>query len=294
MIAEMKATTVLGIYRKVTNIVMLSLMGVAACATLCVLFVVLYYLFKNGMSSISLKTFTLGPTPMGTPGGGLRNAIVGTLVLVVLSAAIGVPIGVLAGIYQVESKSRFANIVRFMTDVLTSVPSIVIGIFVYTIVVIPIAARHPGQGFSAFAGGVAMSLIMIPIVARTTEGILRMVPSSLSEAAQALGASKCRTMFRVLLPAARSGVTTGVMLAVARVAGETAPLLFTAFGNVAFNVRLDKPIDSLPLSIFYNATSPYEYLHHQAMAAAMILLAIILVLSICTRLAMRSHVYEDN
>lgn len=274
--------------RRVSNLASLSLLGISTLIAIGAFVFVAGYLLIEGASALHLSTFIEGPTPMGTGGGGLRNAIVGTLILLIVASCIGVPIGIVAGIYQVEANNRFARGVRFLADVLNSVPSIVIGLFVYGVVVIPIARAHEGQGFSALAGAIAMSIIMIPIVMSTTEEILRMVPRSMREASLALGASHSRTMWRVVIPAARGGLITGIMLAIARVAGETAPLLFTAFGNVAFNVRLDKPIDALPLSIFSNATSPYDYLHRQAMAGAILLIGLVFVLSLITRYALRS------
>ncbi len=231
---------------------------------------------------------------MGTPGGGLRNGIVGTLVLLGIASVIGVPLGILGGMYQIESRGRFAWTVRFFTDVLNSIPSIVIGVFVYVIVVLPTAMLHPGQGFSAMAGGIALGIIMIPTIMRTTEEILRLVPTALRDASLGLGATRWRTMWSVTLPSARSGVITGVMLALARIAGETAPLLFTAFGNVFFNVHLSHPIDALPLDIFYDATSPYDYLHTQAQAGAILLILLILILSLTVRFALRSQISEEK
>jgi phosphate transport system permease protein len=226
---------------------------------------------------------------MGIPGGGLRNGIIGTLVLLGVASLIGIPLGILGGIYQLECQGRFAWTVRFLTDVLNSIPSIVIGMFVYVIVVLPTARLHPGQGYSAFAGSVALGIIMIPTVMRTTEEILRLVPVSLRDASLALGGTRWRTTWSVVLPAARAGIITGIMLALARIAGETAPLLFTAFGNTFYNIRLSRPIDALPLNIFYDATSPYDYLKHQAQAGAIILVALILVMSVIARFVTRSR-----
>ena len=273
--------------RKGTNLVGLALCSVAGILAVAALGLVVGYIVKNGYRAINWKLFIEGPTPIGTEGGGLRNAIVGTLVLLGVASCIGVPLGVLAGIYQAEANGKFARTVRFFTDVLNSVPSIVIGLFVYAVVVIPIAKMHEGHGFSALAGGIALSIIMIPIIMTATEEILKMVPRRLFEGSLALGATRFTTMFRVIVPAAKAGLITGIMLAVARVAGETAPLLFTAFGNVTFNIRLDKPIDSLPLSIFYNATSPYDYLKSQAMAGSLILIVIIAVFGLLARFSTR-------
>jgi phosphate transport system permease protein len=279
-------------YRKVVNRAMLTLATLAAVVAMGALLLVLLYLLIYGLRSVSLRMLTQGPTPMGVPGGGIRNGIVGTLVLLGVGSVIGIPLGILGGLYQIESQGRFAWTVRFLTDVLNSVPSIVIGIFVYIIVVLPTARMHPGQGFSAFAGGVALGILMIPTVMRTTEEMLRLVPVALRDASLALGGTRWRTSWSVILPAARAGIITGIMLALARVAGETAPLLFTAFGNVEFNIRLSRPINAVPLDIFYDATSPYEYLKREALAGAIILVALILLLSLVTRFVTRNRFGE--
>jgi phosphate transport system permease protein len=281
-------------YRSGVNLLMTGLTTLAAVASAAALLLVLWYLGSNGLRALSFHMITSGPTPMGTPGGGVRNGIVGTLVLLGIASSVGIPLGILGGIYQIESNGRFAWLVRFFTDVLNSIPSIVIGVFVYVIVVLPTAHFHPGEGFSALAGGTALGIIMIPTVMRTTEEILRLVPISLREASLGLGATRWRTMWNVVLPAASGGIITGVMLALARIAGETAPLLFTAFGNVTFNIHLNRPIDALPLDIFYDATSPYDYLHQQAEAGAIILILLILILSLAIRFALRSPVLEEK
>lgn len=280
------------LYRRMVNRVMLGLSTMAAAAALGALVLVLVYLFVQGFHYLNLRILTQGPTPMGVPGGGLRNGIIGTLVLLGVASVIGIPLGVMGGVYQIESHGRFAWWVRFLTDVLNSIPSIVIGIFAYIVVVLPTARLHPGEGFSAFAGGVALGILMIPTVMRTTEEILRLVPISLRDASLALGATRWRTTWSIVLPSARAGIITGVMLALSRVAGETAPLLFTAFGNTFFNVRLSRPIDAVPLNIFYDATSPYDYLHHQAQAGAIVLVVLILLLSLVTRFVTRSKFGE--
>lgn len=277
-----------GSYRKAVNILMLSLAGLATILAVGALLAVLIYLFVAGLHSLHPAIFTQGPTPQGVPGGGLRNGIVGTGVLLAVASAVGLPIGILGALYQIESKGRFAWIVRFFTDVLNSIPSIVIGLLVYVIVVVPF------HGFSAWAGGMALGVIMIPTVMRTTEEILRLVPTAMRDASLALGATRWRTMWSVTLPAARAGILTGVMLALARVAGETAPLLFTAFGNSFFNVHLNRPIDALPLDIFTDATSAYPYLHQQALAGAILLVGLILLLSIITRYILRAKTGESE
>jgi phosphate transport system permease protein len=280
--------------RNAVNVICLTAAGLCALVALGALSLVLGYLVLNGFKALHLSTLVLGQMPQGEPGGGLRDGIVGTLMLLAVAAVIGIPFGILGGVFQIESKGKFAWTVRFFTDVLNSIPSIVIGLFVYTLVVLPIAAAHPGDGYSALAGGIALGVIMVPTVMRTTEEILRLVPSSLREASLGLGATQWRTMFSVILPAARTGILTGVMLAMARVAGETAPLLFTAFGSNMFSVKLDKPIDALPIDIYNDATSPYNYLHAQALAGAIILISMILLMSLITRYALGNKVLEQK
>jgi phosphate transport system permease protein len=272
---------------------MIGLCLLAAVVAVGALGLVLVYLLIRGLGSLNLHVLIEGPKPMGVEGGGLRNGIVGTLVLLGLASTIGVPLGILGGVYQIEAQGRFAWLVRFFTDVLNSIPSIVIGIFVYIIVVLPTARLFPGRGFSAYAGGVALGIIMIPTVMRTTEEILRLVPIALRDGSLALGTTRWRTTWSVVLPAARGGIITGVMLAMARVAGETAPLLFTAFGNNVFSVKLSSPIDALPLNIFYYATSPYEDLKRQALAGAIILVGLILILSLVTRYTTRNRFGQE-
>lgn len=290
------STTVSGrqTWRSLVNGFMIGMTGLATVISLTALLLVLFYVAKSGFSSLNLHIFSMDPTPMGSPGGGLRNSIVGTLELMGIASTIGLPLGLLGGIYQVESRGRFASIVRYFTDVLNSIPSIVIGLFVYGVVVLPAAQLHPGHGFSAFAGGVALGIIMVPTIMRTTEEILSLVPIALTEGALALGSTRFRTMISIVLPAARGGIITGVMLAMARIAGESAPLLFTAFGNSIFSVKLDNAIAALPLSIFYDATSPYDYLHNQAEAGAIILIVIILTMSLITRFALRNKVLHEK
>ena len=278
--------------RRSFSAVMAGVAGASALVAVAALVLVLVYILVGGAKAMSLSIFTEGPVPMGDAGGGLRNGIIGTLILMAIASIIGLPIGILGGVYQLETDTTFSRTLRFFTDVMNSIPSIVMGLFAYLIVVLPTAELNPGQGFSAFAGGVALGFLMIPTVMRTTEEILRLVPITLRDASLALGASRWRTTVSVILPAARGGIITGILLALARIAGETAPLLFTAFGNLAFNVRLDHPIDALPLNIFNYATSPYANLHQLALAAAIILLLIILVLSIASRYATRGRTTE--
>ncbi len=269
--------------RHLTNDCMSGLAALSAAVVVLPLLLILAFLIYQGASSVTLDFFTRLPKPVGEPGGGMANAIVGTLTLIGLAACAGLPVGILGGLYLAESHDRrLPWMVRFLADVLNGVPSIVIGIFVYTLVVLPM------RRFSALAGGVALACIMLPIVVRTTEEMVRLVPSSLREAALALGIPEWKVLLRVVLPTARAGILTGVMVSVARIAGETAPLLFTAFGNRFWQQRLDQPIAALPLQIFSYAIAPYEDWHRQAWAGALVLIALIFLTSLAARLATRS------
>ena len=271
--------------RKIVNGVMLSLTGLFAFFAVSVLFFVLGYLLWNGGTSLSWNFFTKLPTPVGESGGGMANAIVGSGKLLLLATCIGVPIGFLGGVYLSEfGGSAFSSIVRYTTDLLNGVPSIVMGIFAYTVVVLP--QKH----FSTWAGGLALGVMMIPISLRSTEDFLRAVPLALREGAMALGASKSRAIFTVVIPAAINGIITGTMLNVARVAGETAPLLFTSFGNRYWNHGLDQPTASLPVMIYTYAVAPYEDWHKQAWAAAFVLLTLVLVINVFARLVLGKKV----
>ncbi len=287
--------------RKLTNVVMQVLFALAAFVGIAVLGLVLAYLISNGLHALSIHMLTKSANVMDPEHDGLKNAIVGTIILIATASVIGLPIGILGGVYQVEARGKFASTIRFLTDVLNSIPSIVIGIFVYILVVLPMShyAQAHGldicKGGSAFAGGVALSILMIPTVMRTTEEILRLVPVSLREGSLALGATRWRTMFSIVLPAAKSGIITGVMLALARVAGETAPLMFTAFGNSSFSTSLLQPIDSLPWSIFYNATQGMDASSHdKAYAGALILIVLVFMMSLLTRIATSKSMMEDK
>jgi phosphate transport system permease protein len=277
---------------------MLGLCSLAALAAIVALGFVLVYLLQNGLKSLSFNMLVCGPNPLDPKTDGLRNAIAGTLVLIGTASVIGLPAGILGGIYQLESKGRFASSIRFLTDVLNSIPSIVIGIFVYILVVLPVSdyarEHHLSQisGYSAFAGGVALAILMIPTVMRTTEEILRLVPVNLKEGSLALGATRARTMFSIILPAAKNGIITGIMLALARIAGETAPLLFTAFGNTVFNIKLFQPIDSLPWSIFVNANQPSG--EAKAHAGALILILLVFIMSLVARFATSRSILEEK
>ena len=256
----------------------------ATLAAVIPLVMVLYYVLAQGLPALNVSLFTKLPKPVGETGGGMGHAILGTLVLIGLASVVGLPIGLLGGIYLAEfGTNRFGWSVRFAADVLNGVPSIVIGIFIYAIVVLPM------QRFSALAGGAALGVMMIPTVMRTTEELVRLVPVSLREASLALGATRRRTVFKIVLLSAKGGVITGVLLAIARIAGETAPLLFTAFGNRFWSTQLDQPIASLPVQIYTYAIAPYDDWHAQAWAGALVLVGIILILSAAARLATRGR-----
>jgi phosphate transport system permease protein len=265
----------------------LSWLFVAFCAAsvliaLVPLAFILFFVIGRGMQALNLDFFTGTPAPVGELGGGMSNAIVGTLILAGLGSTFAIPIGILSGVYMSEyAGSRSASAVRFAADTLNGVPSIVIGVFVYGIAVLPF------RQFSAFAGGLALGIMMIPIIARTTEELLLLVPGTMREGALALGATRARAVFSVVLPAAAPGIITGVVLALARIAGETAPLLFTAFGNQYFSTRLTQPIASLTVQVYTYAISPYEDWHRQAWAGALVLVLIVLVCSILARVATR-------
>jgi phosphate transport system permease protein len=267
--------------RRIKNAIMTSLTGVCTVVAVGILLVILLYIAKQGLGSLNIAFLMEAPKPVGE-GGGIGNAILGSLVLLVLSSVIGVPIGVSTGIYLSEfGNDRFGSLVRFLVDTLTGIPSIVTGVFVYAIVVLPM------KRFSALAGGIALALIMIPIVARTTEEMLRLVPQSLREGALALGAPQWRVTLGIVVPAAASGIATGAMLAVARISGETAPLLFTAFGSRFFNIYLDQPIASLTVQIYNYAISPYDEWHAQAWAATLVLMTLILSINLIVRFLTR-------
>ena len=268
--------------RKIISRLAEAFCGVAVLLALLPLAMILFYVVKEGVGSLNLAFFIHMPKPVGETGGGMANAIVGTLILIGLAALFAVPVGCLCGVHLSEYPgTRFSSAVRFAADVMNGVPSIVIGIFAYGLVVLPV--KH----FSAIAGGVALGLLMIPIVVRTTEELLRLVPSGLREGALALGATRTRAVFSVILPAALPGILTGILVALARVAGETAPLLFTAFNNRFWSTNVTQPIASLTVQVFTYAISPYEDWHRQAWAGAFLLVMIILTLSIVARLAVR-------
>jgi phosphate transport system permease protein len=265
--------------RKFVNYFMFSMTGLCALVTVGVLFFILGYLVWNGGSSLSWAFLTHLPTPVGERGGGMANAIVGSAKLLLLASAFGIPIGFLGGVYLAEFGGRaFPFVVRYTADLLNGVPSIVMGIFAYTIVVLPM--KH----FSTLAGGLALGVMMIPIAVRTTEEALRTVPLVLREGALALGASKWKTIATVVVPAARKGIVTGIILDIARVAGETAPLLFTAFSNRFWSPGWNQPTASLPVMVYTYAISPYDDWHKQAWAAGLVLLTLVLVANVAAKL----------
>ncbi len=268
--------------RKIVSAIAEALCAVAVILALLPLAMILFYVIKQGFTSLNWAFFTHMPKPVGEPGGGMANAIVGTLILIGLAATLAVPVGCICGIHLAEyPDTRFASVVRFAADVLNGVPSIVVGIFAFGLVVLPV------KRFSAIAGGVALGMLMIPVVVRTTEELLRLVPTGLKEAALALGATRARAVFTVIVPAALPGILTGILVATARVAGETAPLLFTSFNNAYFSTNVAQPMASLTVQVYTYANSAYDDWHRQAWAGAFLLVMIILTLSIIARLAVR-------
>jgi phosphate transport system permease protein len=270
--------------RRGTSLLMIGLTCAAAALAIVPLVAILGYLLRQGAATLSLDFFTNMPRPVGEPGGGMANAIVGTLILIGIASAVGLPVGIGAGLYLAEhGRGRLANVVRFLADVLNGLPSIVMGIFAWQFLV------RPFGHFSALAGGAAIGAMMIPLVTRTTEEMVRTVPQSLREAALALGYPRWRTSLQIVLRTALGGIVTGVLVAVARVAGETAPLLFTAFGNQFWSTDVTQPIAALPLQVFVYAISPYDEWHAHAWAGALVLISLVLVISILARVAVRSR-----
>jgi|RhiMetdeSRZDD1v2_1073273.scaffolds.fasta_scaffold17442_4 phosphate transport system permease protein len=280
--AERTRTTIAR--RRVVNVVMVGITFVAAIVATLPLLFILGHLLKAGASSINLDFFTEIPKPPGESGGGMANAMAGTLVLIVTASLFGLPVGIGAGLYLAENRGTLiANGVRFLSDVLNGLPSIVMGIFAWQFLVRPMGK------FTALAGGIALGAMMIPLVTRTTEEMIRIVPVSLREAALALGYSRWRTSLVVVLRTALPGIVTGALVAVSRIAGETAPLLFTVLGNQFWSLSLREPIAALPLQIFIFAISPYDQQHSLAWAGALVLIGIVLVISLAARFATRSR-----
>jgi len=264
--------------RRIVNGVMLTLTGVASFLVVTPLLLIFYHLASSGVGALSVDFFTRLPVPVGETGGGMANALLGTVLLVFYAGLIGVPIAVGAGVFLAEGgRSPFATSVRFIADVMNGIPSIVTGIFVWAWVVLWMGR------FSLLAGSIALAVMLIPMVTRTTEEMIRMVPKELREGGRALGLTRWRTTLGVILPAARGGILTGILVALARIAGETAPLLFTAFGNPFLEWRLNEPVSSLPLLIYQYAISPYDDWHRQAWAASLVLIGLVLVVSLAAR-----------
>ncbi|MCI0348115.1 MAG: phosphate ABC transporter permease PstA [Acidobacteriales bacterium] len=280
----------LGWYRRISNALAIGFAGAAALVVVIPLVAILAYLLIRGVGAVNLDFLTQTPKPVGEPGGGMANALWGSLLILLIGSGIGVPLGIGTGIYLAEyGRNRFGNLLRFVADVLNGVPSIVIGIVAYSLVVIP-------QGhFSGFAGGIALGIMMVPTISRATEEMLLMVPQSIREAAWGLGVAQWRTTVSVTLRTASAGVITGVMLAFARVAGETAPLLFTAFGTLFWNFNPNQPTAALPLQIFVYAISPFDEWHRHAWAGALVLIVLIIgIVSVVRVIAARGMLKVGN
>jgi phosphate transport system permease protein len=267
-------------WRKLLSSIFVGACGLSVLIALVPLAFILFFVVSQGVQALNFEFFTNMPRPVGEQGGGMANAIVGTLMLTGLAATMAIPLGVMTGIYLSEYPgTRFTGTVRFAADTLNGVPSIVIGVFAYGIAVLPF------KQFSALAGGLALGTMMIPIIARTTEELLLLVPNALREGALALGATRARAVYTVIVPAALPGIITGIVLALARVAGETAPLLFTSFNNRFFSTNLREPVSSITVQVFSYAISPYEDWHRQAWAGALVLVTIVLTCSVMARYA---------
>jgi phosphate transport system permease protein len=271
-------------WRRMKNHLMISLCIASTLLAVVPLALIFYHTLAQGIGAINLDFFLRLPKPVGETGGGMVNAIVGTGIIVGLGCLFGLPVGILAGVYLAEfGRNTFGAIVRFTADVLSGVPSIVVGVVAYTLVVMPM--KH----FSALAGGVALGILMIPTITRTTEEMIRLVPDSYREASLALGVRQWKTILRIVLPTAMRGITTGILLAIARAAGETAPLLFTALGNRFWSVSVGQPMASLTVYIYDYARAPFADWNRQAWGAAFVLIALILALSIIFRVVTRSR-----
>ncbi len=269
--------------RKLTSFVVCTLLGVAAIVAIVPLLSVFWYVLSQGAPALTREFFTELPKPVGETGGGMANALVGTLILIGIASSIGIPLGLMTALYLSEyGRGKTAVIIRFSVDMLASIPSIIIGLFAYALVVVPM------QRFSAIAGGVALGILMIPTVARSAEEILKLVPQHIREAGLALGLPRWKVIVRIVLRGSFSGITTGIILAVARVSGETAPLLFTALNNRFWATGLDQPISSLPVQIYTYAISPFEDWHGQAWAGALMLVLLVFVMNVLTRFVFRT------
>ncbi|MBI4822957.1 MAG: phosphate ABC transporter permease PstA [Nitrospirae bacterium] len=264
--------------RKLTQDVMFISSYVSAVIGISLLFLILGYVFYKGVRGINLDFFLRLPTPVGVSGGGMSNALIGSLYLIGFASLFSIPIGILIGVYLSEfGRGAFASLVRFLTETLAGLPAIVAGIFAYTVIVIPM------RKFSALAGSFALSILMLPIIVKSTEELLKMVPRDLREASLALGIPKWKTIVKVVLSTAKSGILTGIILAVARAGGEAAPLLFTALGNSYMNLYPHEPMASLPVQLYVYAVSPYEDWHQKAWASALVLVGIVLIASVTAR-----------
>lgn len=274
----------ISLYRRVANRTMLALCAAATLIVVGMLVLVFGYVLFQGARYVNLAFFTNLPTPVGESGGGFLNSLVGTGVMIGVASAISIPIGVLAGVYLAEfGAGGFGNVVRFVTDTLNATPSIVAGLFAYTLIVLD---QHK---FSAFAGSIALSVLMIPTITRTSEEMIRLVPRTLREASLAMGAPEWRMIVGIVLRAALPGITTGIMLAIARVSGETAALLFTAFNNRFLSVALNEPMSSVPVQVYTYAIAPYEEWHQQAWAGALVLISLVTLFSVAVRVATRNR-----
>ncbi len=268
--------------RKVKSVIMTSLTGLSLLIVIIPLFLILYYTVSKGINYINWDFFTQMPKPVGESGGGMANAIVGSAIMVGIGSLLGIPIGILSGIYlSSKEKSWLATIVRFLSEVLNGIPSIVIGVVVYILLVIPM------KRFSALAGGIALGIIMIPLITRTTEEMIRLVPNSFREAGLGLGIPRWKTTLFIILPAAFKGIFTGILLSIARAVGETAPLLFTALGNRFWSTTLDQPIASMTVFIYDYSKAPFDDWNQQAWAAAFVLIVLVLLLNIIFRIVTR-------
>ncbi|MHB8336393.1 MAG: phosphate ABC transporter permease PstA [Ignavibacteriaceae bacterium] len=271
------------IRRRTTNVVMLSVSFLAAIITIAPLILIFYYTISKGIANLNINFFTKLPTPVGESGGGMVNAIIGTLILIAIGGGIGIPVGILSGVYLSEfGKNKFGAVVRFFADVLSGIPSIVVGVVAYTLVVIPM--RH----FSALAGGIALAILMIPTITRTTEEMIKLVPQSYREAGLALGIPKWKITVMIVLKTAWKGIATGILLGLSRAAGETAPLLFTSLGNRFWSTNIFQPIASLTVYIYQYASSPFKDWNDQAWTAALVLIILISLLSLIFRIITRS------
>jgi len=274
--------------KKITSFIMMSLTFIAALAAIIPLVLIFYYTVSKGITYLNIDFFVAMPKPVGESGGGMANAIVGTLILIGIGGAIGIPVGIMTGTYLSEfGNNKFGYVVRFLTDVLSGIPSIVVGVVAYTMVVVPM--KH----FSALAGGIALGILMIPTITRTTEEMIKLVPHSLREAGLALGIPKWKTTLSIVLKTAWKGIATGVLLGLSRAAGETAPLLFTALGNRFWSTSIGQPIASLTVYIYDYAKSPFEDWNQHAWTAALVLILLISLLSLLFRIITRSK-YKTN